>query len=114
MKPMCPRRLWPALPLLHMVSKIQVGFIQAHWLKMRVVVCKNFPDLTEGETYSYVHLLNGHNWTENISCKVGFRLTSLLTTLYFSKFGGTITKLGHSFFPMKPGIAALTPNFLAW
>jgi hypothetical protein len=31
-----------------------------------------------------------------------------------SKFVGTIISSEHSFLPMKPGMAALTPNFLAW
>lgn len=43
-----------------------------------------------------------------------FRLTSLLTLPYFSKFSGTMVRWGHSLLAINPGMAARTPNLLAW
>lgn len=39
--------LWPASPLLKVVTDVQVRFVETHGLEVRVIVCKDLPDLAE-------------------------------------------------------------------
>lgn len=44
---MCTGGFWRVQSLLHVVSEIQISFIQAHWHEVRVIVRKNLTNLTE-------------------------------------------------------------------
>ena len=39
--------LWPASPLLKVVTDVQVCFVETHGQEVRVIVCKDLPDLAE-------------------------------------------------------------------
>lgn len=113
---MCAGGVWPVLSLLQVVSEIQISFIQAHWHEVGIIVSKNVTDLTE--TFKLMSNILQKKKKENECCIVRVRfalvLTSSLTALYLSKLVGTMIRSGQSFFAIKPGMAARTPNLRAW
>lgn len=110
----CAGGFWPVLSLLQVVSEIQISFIQAHWHEVGIIVSKNLTNLTE--TFKLMSTSFQKRRKMNIVLFVCFALvlTSSLTALYLSELSGTIMRSGQSFFAIKPGMAARTPNLRAW
>lgn len=111
---MCARGFWPVLSLLQVVSEIQISFIQAHWHEMRIIVSKNLTNLTETSKLISITFHKRRKMNIVLIACVCLVLTSSLTALYLSELSGTIMRPGQSFFAIKPGMAARTPNLRAW
>lgn len=111
---MCARGFWPVLSLLQVVSEIQISFIQAHWHKVGIIVSKNLTNLPDTSKLISISFHKRRKMNIVLIVRFGLSLTSSLTALYLSKLVGTIMRPGQSFFAIKPGIAARTPNLRAW